>query len=292
MIIKTLILTLIIRYTQARRESRRRMTMTEQARSKDIASDAGHWYTQSGEPMYTIIGKNGNERPTTLRDARILNLLPSVTSILAMLPKPALITWMKKQVLMAALTLTRLPNEADEAYIARIMADADEQSRMAREKGTAIHGAIERFICGQSIGAEYTIYVRGAITALAEYLDVIPFLDRCEAEKSFANTELFYGGKVDLHSRSLGLVIDFKTKEFTEDTEKLAWDEQKIQLEAYRHGLGMPDDTRMLNVFISTSSPGLARVVEHLPESKHWETFQVLIMLYQILKRYNRSKVQ
>src|SRR3990167_10315863 len=157
MIIKTLILTLIIRYTQARRESRRRMTMTEQARSKDIASDAGHWYTQSGEPMYTIIGKNGNERATTLRDARAFNLLPSVTSILSMLPKPALINWKMKNVLMSALTLPRLPDEADDAYIARIMADADEQARIARGKGTAIHGAIERFICGQSIEAEYTV---------------------------------------------------------------------------------------------------------------------------------------
>ena len=266
--------------------------MTEQTHSKEIASEQGHWYTQSGEPMYTIIGKNGNERATTLRDARAFNLLPSVTSILAMLPKPALINWKMKNVLMSALTLPRLPDEADDAYIARIMADADEQARMAREKGTAIHGAIERFICGQSIEQEYTIYVRAAITSLTEYLDVIPLLDQCEAEKSFANTELFYGGKVDLHSRSLGLIVDFKTKEFTEDTEKLAWDEQKIQLEAYRHGLGMPDDTRMLNVFISTSSPGLARVVEHLPESKHWETFQACLMLWQVLKGYNGSKVQ
>ena len=266
--------------------------MTEQTHSKEIASEQGHWYTKSGKTCYEIVGKNGVLRPTTLRDARTLNLLPSVTSILGMLPKPALITWMKKQVLMSALTLTRLPNEADEAYIARILADADEQARMAREKGTAIHGAIERFICGQSIEKEYTIYVRAAITALTEYLDVIPLLDQCEAEKSFANTELLYGGKVDLHSRSLGLIVDFKTKEFTEDTEKLAWDEQKIQLEAYRHGLGMPDDTRMLNVFISTSSPGLARVVEHLPESKHWETFQACLMLWQVLKGYNGSKVQ
>src|SRR3990167_3674910 len=265
---------LTIKSIRARREGRRRQTMTEQTHSKEIASEQGHWYTQSGEPMYTIVGKNGNERATTLRDARAFNLLPSVTSILAMLPKRALIAWMKKNVLMSALTLPRLPDEADDAYIARIMADADEQARMAREKGTAIHGAIERFMCGQSIGAEYTIYVRAAITALAEYLDVIPLLDKCDAEKSFASPELFYGGKVDLHSRSLGLVIDFKTKEFNDDTKQLAWDEQKIQLEAYRHGLGMQDDTRMINVFISTSSPGLVRIVEHLSEAKHWETFQ------------------
>src|SRR3990167_6623423 len=213
-IIRQLMHILTIKSIRARRG---RQTMTEQTRSK-VASDAGHWYTQSGEPMYTIIGKNGNERATTLRDARAFNLLPSVTSILAMLPKPALINWKMKNVLMSALTLPRLPDEADDAYIARIMADADEQARIARGKGTAIHGAIERFICGQSIEAEYTVYVRAAITALTEYLAVIPMLDQCEVEKSFASV-LGYGGKVDLHSRSLGILCDFKTKEFTEDTE-------------------------------------------------------------------------
>src|SRR3990172_2029889 len=250
------------------------------------ATESCHFYDIYGNPHHTIIGKNGKARNSTIADCKQNNWLPSVTSIISILPKPALIAWKMKNVLMSALTLPRLPEEADDSYIARIMADADEQARMAREKGTAIHGAIERFICGQSIGAEYTIHVRGAITALAEYLDVIPLLDKCDAEKSFASPELFYGGKVDLHSRSLGLIVDFKTKEFNDDTKQLAWDEQKIQLEAYRHGLGMPDDTRMLNVFISTSSPGLARVVEHVAETKHWETFQACLHLWQALKGY------
>ena len=35
-----------------------------------FTSESGHWYTQEGEPMYTIIGANGKERNTTLRDAK------------------------------------------------------------------------------------------------------------------------------------------------------------------------------------------------------------------------------
>ena len=31
-----------------------------------FTSEAGHWYTQEGEPMYTIIGVNGKERNTNL----------------------------------------------------------------------------------------------------------------------------------------------------------------------------------------------------------------------------------
>ena len=48
----------------------------------DFASESGHWYDATGAARYTITGKNGKERPTTLRDARELGLVPSVTSIL------------------------------------------------------------------------------------------------------------------------------------------------------------------------------------------------------------------
>jgi hypothetical protein len=56
-------------------------------------SESGHWYTQEGEPMYTIIGANGKERNTTLRDAKKEGLVPSVTTIMGVVAKPALETW-------------------------------------------------------------------------------------------------------------------------------------------------------------------------------------------------------
>lgn len=251
----------------------------------EVASESGHFYTKTGEPCYEIMGKNGKLRPTTVRDMRTLDLLPSVTSVISMLPKPGLIIWQKKNVLMSALTLPRLPDELDDAYIARIMADADEQSRLAREKGIAIHGAIERFICGQAIEPEYDIYVRSAINALSEHIGVIPMLDKCEAEKSFADIESLYGGKVDLFSRELNVIVDFKTKDFTEDTDKLAWDEHIIQLTAYKMGLGMPD-ARMINVFVSTSVPGLVRIVEHPDgDPRYWQIFMTCMTLWRLIKK-------
>ena len=41
---------------------------------KKFKSESGHWYTKEGEPMYTIVGANGVERNTTLRDAKSLEL--------------------------------------------------------------------------------------------------------------------------------------------------------------------------------------------------------------------------
>ena len=65
------------------------------------ASESNHWYTRDGVPRYTVMGKNGKERNTTLRDARTENLIPSVTTILNVMAKPALIQWLQKQVLLA-----------------------------------------------------------------------------------------------------------------------------------------------------------------------------------------------
>lgn len=252
---------------------------------KEIASESGHWYDGvTGEPRYTIIGKNGKERPTTLRDARAEGFVPSVTTILQILPKPFLSKWLQRQVLMSALTLPRLGEESDDSYIVRIMADADEQSRKAREKGTAIHGYIEKWLINETIAPEAHIYVNGALNALADYLQAGDnFYLQCEPEKSFSR--LGYGGKVDLHSKSLNFVCDFKTKEFTEDDTIPIYTEHSAQLAAYANGLGIPD-ARLINVFISTTVPGLAKVVEHTDNTQAWQIFLDCLTLWRRLKKF------
>lgn len=249
---------------------------------KDIAKESGHWYKRDGEPCYEIEGANGKIRSTTLRDARKLDLLPSVTTILSVYPKHGLIEWQKKQVLYSALTLTRLENESDDSYIMRILEDSKEHAKNAAERGTAIHGAIERYLLTKEVLPLYKIYVESALKELWEYLGEEA---ECEPEKSFSSP-LRYGGKVDLHSKQLNFVADFKTKEFDESTKKLQWDEQKMQLEAYRHGLDMPT-ARMLNVYISTSNPGLVKVVEHKDDGKAWNQFKACLAFWQGIKNYN-----
>ena len=55
-------------------------------------SEAGHWYDSEGAATYTIIGANGTERNTTLKDARKHGYVPSVTTIIGMAAKPSLET--------------------------------------------------------------------------------------------------------------------------------------------------------------------------------------------------------
>ena len=104
-----------------------------------IVAESGHWYTTAGEPAYQIEGKTGL-RNTTLRDAKKLNLLPSVTTVLNCAAKPGLDIWKQQQVLLAALTLPRGEGESDESYCDRVMTDSKAQGKEAMNRGTHMHG--------------------------------------------------------------------------------------------------------------------------------------------------------
>ena len=40
------------------------------------SAESVHWYKQDGGPQYTVKAKDGSDRPTTLRDARKMDLVP------------------------------------------------------------------------------------------------------------------------------------------------------------------------------------------------------------------------
>jgi hypothetical protein len=107
--------------------------------------ESGHWYKIDGTPAYTIVGKNGKERNTTLRDARKEGFVPSVTSIIRCAAAPGLERWKSEQVLMSALTTDRIPEETEQDYINRIIKDSQEQGLKARERGTYIHAVIQDY---------------------------------------------------------------------------------------------------------------------------------------------------
>jgi hypothetical protein len=238
-------------------------------------AESGHWYTKTGEPCYEIKGKNGLLRPTTLRDAKKLDLVPSVTTIIKCAAAPGLDWWKQKQVLLAALTLPKKDGEPEEEYLSRIMRDSQEQGRKAAERGTQIHAAIQGHFECESVSAEMWPYVRGAKEALEKEFG--PKVWVCE--KSFAH-ELGFGGKSDLHVNwQPHMVGDIKTKEFDSvDDKKLAWDDHAIQLAAYREGLGIPK-AKCFNVFVSTTVPGLCHIHIWTEDEiqRGWRMFQSLL---------------
>jgi hypothetical protein len=242
----------------------------------DFATSAGHWYTLAGEPAYTIVGKNGRERPTTLADARKANLVPSYTTVVRCAAKPALERWKAEQLLLAGLTLPRLDDEPEAAWISRVWADSQEQSRKAAERGNKIHAAIERHFRGQIPEADHWEHVKGARTEIAKHCGEQTWFP----ERSFAHP-LGYGGKCDLHSAAW--VIDYKSKEFDADTLPKAWDEHPMQLAAYRRGLCVPE-ARCGILFVSATVPGLS-VLRELPEAdlqRGLGMFDCLLAYFQI----------
>ena len=122
-------------------------------------SESGHWYTQEGDPMYTIIGANGKERNTTLRDAKSLGLVrdakkeglvPSVTTIMGIIAKPSLETWKQKQLLNSFSTLEQGEDETIESFYYRCQTDSKQIGIQAAEQGTKIHGMIEKGFLGKT----------------------------------------------------------------------------------------------------------------------------------------------
>jgi hypothetical protein len=243
-----------------------------------IAQEGGHWYAKDGTPAYTVTAKNGEQRSTTLRDAKKMGLLPSVTTIMKAAASPGLEAWKLNQMMLAALTLPRAEGEGEESFIKRIQADSKDQARKAAERGTQVHTAIEQFFDGQ-INANDLPYLEPVYKAVNDTFGNLMWA----VEKSFA-TESGFAGKIDLHSMDGdGVVVDFKTKEFTSDTlEKVAgFDENVMQLSAYRTGLKKPN-ARCANVFVSVTEPGLVVVKEWTQEelARGWAMFDALKTFY------------
>ncbi len=247
-------------------------------------SESGHWYTQEGEPMYTIVGANGKERNTTLRDARKEQLVPSVTTILSMIAKPQLENWKINQALNSALTLEKDSLETIEEFAYRCKQDSKRIGQEAAEKGTKIHAMIERGFLGEGTSKTYEI-----IKAWLE--DNFPN-EEWIAEDSFC-ADLGYGGKIDLYSKS-GIFVDFKTKDNLEgkDPSKLVYDEHGMQLSAYAQGCGF-DDVERVSIFVDREDTELiaCHIWDKESQTKHTEMFNSILTYWKLVKNYEPKKI-
>jgi hypothetical protein len=253
------------------------------------AAESVHWYGKDGAPAYTVKAKDGSDRPTTLRDARKLNLVPSVTTILKVAAKPGLDVWKNEQLLLAALTLPRKSDETEKEFIARVVADSKETGKRAAERGTRVHESIERHYNRDDF-VEHKDIAMAFEEAVFNHFKTNPH-QKWLTENSFSH-ELGFGGKVDLYCKPdkeapHGIVIDAKTKEFGVNDEVPAYEENLMQLAAYRIGLGIPN-ARCANVFASVSYPGVIKVHEWSEEDlkRGWAMFQNLLNFWILKNKF------
>lgn len=285
----------------------------------------GHWYSMEGDPTYKVKGANGKMRDTTLRDARKLNLVPSVTTIMSVEDKPGLLVWKQAQLLKACIADPFDEETYDEEFWKRkVITESELIGKNAAEKGTIIHDALETHLkTGEYEDIKnfsYTLNEDGSLTYydLSEFVEpVIKFMkERFEgadwvAEASFAS-RLGFGGKIDLHSRPTGgrrpIVLDYKTKD-TDDRKKLvAYDQHHMQTAAYAKGLEeigafvLPGDgaykkqisfnaeaVERYNLFISTHVPGMYELTESTDFDREFGMFEHLLKFWQLKNNYKPS---
>lgn len=247
---------------------------TPDTASEGWAADSGHWYRPDGSPCYTVIGGNGKERATTLRDARKLGLFPSVTTIIRQTAAPGLEIWKQNQVLMAALTLPRRPAEPEVDWLKRVIRDSQEEGKAAAAGGQRLHAAVERHYRGEMPAEEHWEWVKVAKAKIAEKCgaDV-----RFHTERSFADRGLGYGGRLDLHNPEW--LLDVKTKDDDVEDAK-QYDEHFMQLAAYREAAA--PRARCANVFIGRKAPVVTFLEASEADLKRgWAMFLAMLAFYR-----------
>lgn len=241
-----------------------------------------HWYRQDGTPQYTVLSKDGKERDTTLRDARKLNLFPSVTTIMNVMEKQALVQWKLEQFVVAAkqkLEYKRIFLEEEE--IQHIWKMYKENTEQYAKKGAAIHDGLERYFRDGTLEPKDEMILLPTIELVEKM-----FIGKKIPEQSFACKE-GYGGKIDLivETEKEQIIIDFKTKK-GDLTKVYTSNEYLMQLTAYRKAL--QKNARCINIFISTDTEVTPKVHEWYVDEleKGYQMFDCLKRYWQISTGY------
>lgn len=258
------------------------------------SSGSAHWYQKDGTPCHSVPyadkKRAGEFRSTTLTDARKMDLLPSVTTILGVIEKPQLDDWKQTQAVMSALTLPIKEGEIADEYAKRVVADAQTQVGDAALRGTKVHAAIEHFLVFGEIRVDESV------RAIFE-----PFIDW--AKKNILDVEFSekvmigngYAGTCDLKAEIAGFgwsFADFKTRK-PYNGKFRGYITDDLQLSAYQKAdLSSRLAPQRLSIFINHEEAG-DPVVRPWPIDKNdasFAAFDAAKSLWQYDKNYNPSE--
>lgn len=207
-------------------------------------------------PFFNVPKAKGDGmRKATIVDAVKAGAVPSVTTILKVLAKPQLDKWLRRKTAEAALTLPRLPNETDEAFLDRITDDADEEGKAAGDLGSEIHQNISDWLTNNKTPVHPL-----NVECIAWLSDNLVKLHH--TERNVIHRVEKYGGRLDLYAELKGLgncVVDFKSQNIR-NGKPTFYPEWGMQLAAYGHAVvsdrydeGMP---KLVSIVIDSSKPG------------------------------------
>ncbi|NBW20361.1 MAG: hypothetical protein EBR82_71580 [Caulobacteraceae bacterium] len=252
------------------------LTQKEPSQSRLVQTDqAGHWYTQEGESAHVVIGKNGNERNTTVTDARKMGLLPSVTSVLGIMDKPQLTAW--------KITLPKEDGETLEEYAKRVVKDSKQSTTKAAEHGTKMHECMENILLGRAVSRDET---------LAPYIKTFKEWAEDNVEKTYwcerALVGAGYAGRCDAYVRLKRIgdaIIDLKNRKVNPKYDPF-YDSDCAQLWAYRIASENPK-AACVSVVLAANDPETLVIHQWSEEELHEAgiAFQAMLKVWAWSKR-------
>ena len=239
--------------------------------------------------MHSVLSLKGEARATTLRDARKLNLVPSVTNIIGVIAKPELTSWLQEQAVLAALTLPRIAGETEDAFAKRVVSDSLTTRDGAADFGTAFHHGAERV--AQTLEVDRMHPAAGWLELYRDWFQAKAAKLQW-TEKVLVHQELGFAGTADLlieHAEHGLTLVDIKTQGVKPGAKATAYKSWCYQLAAYRKAFGQP--VRCMNLIVNSKE--CSAPVEHLWSEEEiergCEAFEAARRLWIIEKAYDPS---
>lgn len=239
-----------------------------------------HWYDRLGNCRHTIIGSNGIERDTTLRDAKKHNLVYSVSDVISKAAKPALGNWQLNQLVKSFReTSSKKLDETQENYEKRVWNSYNEMTGYYKQYGDIVHKQLDNYFKGLEVKPDYIEMAEAVATEIkkisgAEIISESVFVDKRG-----------FGGTIDLILGSNDVIIDFKTKQ-GDLTQLQIYDDNVIQLSAYRQAKNPKADC--YNIYISATHEGAIKVVKWTEKEleRGWKIFECLLEYTKLVNNY------
>ena len=269
-----------------------------------------HYYTHDGKPCHTQPTKKGAknpDRPTDVRDARRLNLLPSITGITSMLANEGLTRYKQMMVAEEAFKRPVIGGETVEEYTGYLLDKASKPAEEAADLGSKFHAILEAHGKGEAVDMEELLTFPSTGEKVPVKAIVEPVLARVASlgvkalghEVVAVNKEHGYAGTLDMPwsaTDALGL-MDYKTSKTKPGepvTPRLSYAMQLAAgLRAFSgNWITFGKATRAQNIFISTTEPGRVDVVEYNGEelAEAWEAFQACLVLWRVVNKHDPRK--
>ena len=245
-----------------------------------------HFYeqTESGveaRHYVPLVSRPEELRPTRMSDVRKWwkddrVVVPSATTVMNVLAKPALQNWYVEQHLKLAFNLAHEFDNTDteEHWIAEVRRLTELEMDKAPSAGTDVHKELEAWFKGEIVSDD----AKQLCENVAARINYLTSVEHWQSEPRFVSNG--YGGQADLMGN--GWVIDFKTKQAVAKFKpgKMVYDEHPMQLAAYREGLGLPK-ARCANVFICIED-GQIDFHEHKEDElqRGWRMFQHCLAIW------------